>query len=82
MIFLRFIFDGLSTLMSYILVGNLRHVKRINQNGIKKLLRNLHSLEQCLTNISTIKENGLDRGRKYFELLQLPGKVIFFYKFI
>ncbi|KAJ3411659.1 hypothetical protein HDV05_001868 [Chytridiales sp. JEL 0842] len=70
---IRFIFDGLSTLIRDVLMSNLRYVRRLNFHGVEKLLRNVMSLQQSLTNISAIHEKGLDRVKTYFELLNLSG---------
>jgi exocyst complex component 4 len=71
----RFLFDGLSFLIRDVLMGNLRYVRRLNLFGVEKLVRNVMSLQQSLTNISAIHEKGLDRVKNYFELLNLTGPV-------
>ncbi|KAJ3108836.1 hypothetical protein HDU97_010108 [Phlyctochytrium planicorne] len=68
---IRFLFDGLSFLITYTLCANLRYIKQINRFGVMKLLRNVQSIQHCLTNIAAIHEKGLDRARDYFSLLDL-----------
>ncbi|KAI9334954.1 Sec8 exocyst complex component-specific domain-containing protein [Obelidium mucronatum] len=70
---IRFLYDGLSYLIMHVLSVNLKYVKRINKFGVSKLLRNVESLQQSLTNIAAVHEKGLDRVRKYFELLNISG---------
>ena len=53
------------------------HIRRINPNGIKKMCRNIFSVQQQLTNITMTRELALDRARQYYELLYLTPEVIF-----
>ncbi|KAJ3085595.1 hypothetical protein HK102_014020 [Quaeritorhiza haematococci] len=76
---IRFLFDGLANVMTHILCTNLRHIKRVNAFGVNKLIRNVQSLQQNLTNIAAVHEKGLDRARQYFELLKLSGDGIIRY---
>ncbi|KAJ3057590.1 hypothetical protein HDU99_007238, partial [Rhizoclosmatium hyalinum] len=69
----RFLYDGLSYLIMHVLTVNLKYVKRINKYGVQKLLRNVESLQQSLTNIAAVHEKGLDHVRTYFELLNSSG---------
>ncbi|KAJ3075448.1 hypothetical protein HDU98_008066 [Podochytrium sp. JEL0797] len=69
----RFLYDGLSYLIMHILCVNLKYVKRINAFGVQKLLRNVESLQQSLTNIAAVHEKGLEHVRTYFELLNSSG---------
>jgi exocyst complex component 4 len=68
----RYIFDGLGHLVSTILINTAQYLKRINENGIKKMCRNIFSIQQSLTNITTNRESDLDHARQYYELLYLP----------
>ncbi|KAI8850248.1 hypothetical protein BC829DRAFT_389576 [Chytridium lagenaria] len=72
---IRFLFDGLSSLITHTLCANLRYVKQVNRFGVMKLLRNVQSIQHCLTNIAAIHEKGLDRARDYFTLLGLSAEV-------
>ncbi|XP_032229704.1 exocyst complex component 4 isoform X2 [Nematostella vectensis] len=65
----RYLFEGLGHLVSSILISNLSFIKKINQNGIKKMCRNIFALQQNLTNITMSREGELDRARQYYELL-------------
>ncbi|KAJ3283609.1 hypothetical protein HK104_010298, partial [Borealophlyctis nickersoniae] len=70
----RFLFDGLAHLITHILIFNLKHIKRVNTPGVSKLVRNVQSLQQNLTNIASVHEKRLERARWYFELLGLSGE--------
>ncbi|KAI8614367.1 Sec8 exocyst complex component-specific domain-containing protein [Chytriomyces sp. MP71] len=70
---IRFLYDGLSYLITHILRVNLKYVRRINRFGVQKLLRNVESLQQCLTNIAAVHERGLESVRVYYELLNTSG---------
>ncbi|CAH3034604.1 unnamed protein product [Porites lobata] len=65
----RYLFEGVGFLVSSILVSNISEIKRINQNGIKKMCRNIFAIQQNLTNITMSREADLDRARQYYELL-------------
>jgi exocyst complex component 4 len=41
----------------------------MNENGVKKMCRNIFSLQQTLTSITLAREPALDHARQYFELL-------------
>ena len=55
-----------------------QHIRRMNENGVKKMCRNIFSLQQTLTNITLAREPALDYARQYFELLCLAPEVICF----
>lgn len=65
----RYLFEGVGFLVSSILISNVAEIKRINQNGIKKMCRNIFAIQQNLTNITMSREGDLDRARQYYELL-------------
>ncbi|KAJ8025994.1 Exocyst complex component 4 [Holothuria leucospilota] len=65
----KYIFEGLGHLISYLLINSTQHIKRINENGIKKMCRNIFILQQCLTNITMARETDLDQTRQYYELM-------------
>ena len=69
----KFAFEGLTQLMASVLIVNLRHLKQINDNGTKRLLSNVHSLQQNLIGFSLIQDQHLDKARKYFECLARRG---------
>jgi len=48
----RFLFDGLASLMTHIMMKDFKYIRRMNGNGLKKLARNASALQQCLSNIS------------------------------
>jgi exocyst complex component 4 len=48
----RFLFDGLASLMTQILIKDYKYIRRMNENGVKKLARNVKALQQCLSNIN------------------------------
>lgn len=72
----RFIFDGLAQLMGYVIFTNMTRIRRINSNGVLRLVRNVQSLQQNLTNLVSIQENSLNRVKTYTELAALTGPVI------
>ena len=61
--------------MSYILVYNFKHIRRLNANGINKPLRNIRAIQQNLVNVISMPEKGLEKAKTYYELLQGGGEV-------
>ena len=52
-------------------------MSRINQAGVKKICRNIFTLQQALTNITMNREPALDQARQYYELLyQGPEELV------
>ncbi|RWS26425.1 exocyst complex component 4-like protein [Leptotrombidium deliense] len=74
---LRYIFEGVGHLVSTILINSAANIKRINQNGVKKMCRNIFAIQQCLTSITMNREVALDCARQYFELFyQTPEDIL------
>ena len=71
----RYIFEGLGHLTSTILINSAQFLKRINENGVKKMCRNIMAIQQSLTNITNSRESDLDSARQYYELLYLKSDV-------
>ncbi|XP_021371891.1 exocyst complex component 4-like isoform X1 [Mizuhopecten yessoensis] len=67
----KYIFEGLGFLVASILMNSIQFLPKINENGIKKMCRNLFAIQQNLTNISMSRETDLDMARQYYELLYL-----------
>ncbi|XP_042242487.1 exocyst complex component 4-like isoform X2 [Homarus americanus] len=65
----KYIFEGLGPLIANILMTSVVHIRRINENGIKKMCRNIFSIQQQLTNITMTRELALDQARQYYEML-------------
>ena len=83
MIFIfQYIFEGLGPLISNIVTSWPNHIRRLNENGIKKMCRNILSLQQQLTNITMTRELSLDRARQYYEMLYLTPQVTFLQYFL
>ena len=71
----QYIFEGLGPLIANIMMSSVTHIRRINENGIKKMCRNVFSVQQQLTNITMTRELALDQARQYYELLYLSPEV-------
>lgn len=65
----KYIFEGLGELISTILINSVANIKKINENGVKKMGRNIFAIQQNLAGITMTREVALDRARQYFELL-------------
>ncbi|RDD37262.1 Exocyst complex component 4 [Trichoplax sp. H2] len=68
---LRYLFDGLGSLLSIFMISSASYIKKLNSNGIEKMCRNIFALQQNLNNITLSREIALDRCRQYYELLNL-----------
>ncbi|EGF78900.1 hypothetical protein BATDEDRAFT_26302 [Batrachochytrium dendrobatidis JAM81] len=71
-----FLFDGLGELMAQVLIFNLRYIRTVNLNGVLRLVRNIQSLQQNLTNLACAHQESLDRAKTYYELLGLDVEAI------
>ena len=87
----RFVFEGLGHQLGKLIrfyffltskIGSLlmegcRHMTRISPAGVKKVCRNIFTLQQALTNITMNREPALDQARQYYELLyQRPDELV------
>jgi len=72
----KYIIDGLGHLVAELLIDGSRLITRISPSGIKKMCRNVFSLQQCLTNITLSREAPLDMSRQYYELMYLASEDI------
>ncbi|ESO90976.1 hypothetical protein LOTGIDRAFT_122393, partial [Lottia gigantea] len=67
----KYIFESLGYLVASILINSIQFLKKINENGIKKMCRNILAIQQNLTNITLTREADLDRARHFYEQLYL-----------
>jgi hypothetical protein len=58
------------------LKSNIKCIKRINDAGINKLIRNVQSLQQNLTNLESVDDKNLDMVIKYYNLMRMSEKEI------
>lgn len=73
----KYIFESLGFLVASILMSSIQYLTKINENGIKKMCRNLFAIQQNLTNITMARETDLDHARQYYELLYMsPDDVL------
>ena len=73
----RFVFEGLGHQLGSLLMEGCRHMTRISPAGVKKVCRNIFTLQQALTNITMNREPALDQARQYYELLyQRPDELV------
>lgn len=74
---LRYIFEGVGHLVSTILINSASGIKKINENGVKKMCRNIFNIQQNLTCITMSREVALDTARNYYELfLMTPEEIL------
>lgn len=71
----RFLFDGLAQLINHCLMANIQQIKRLNKNGVIRLSRNIQSLQQNLTHLSSIQDNNLSRVKLFVELAGFSAPV-------
>uniref|UniRef100_A0A2C9LZQ8 Exocyst complex component Sec8 n=1 Tax=Biomphalaria glabrata TaxID=6526 RepID=A0A2C9LZQ8_BIOGL len=73
----KYIFESLGYLVASILINSVQFLNKINENGIKKMCRNILAIQQNLTNITLTRESDLDRARHFYELLYMnPDEVL------
>ena len=67
----RYVFEGVGSFIAAILITGSKFIKRISAAGIKKMCRNIFTMQQQLTNITSSREASLDMARQYYEMLHL-----------
>ncbi len=68
----QYIFEGVSHLVSRVLVDSAVNIRKINKNGVKKMCRNIFTIQHTLTsNITGCRESSLDSAKTYYEMLTL-----------
>ncbi|KAF8519097.1 Sec8 exocyst complex component-specific domain-containing protein [Hysterangium stoloniferum] len=68
----RFVFEGLGTLMEQVLISGSRQLRFVNEHGVKKILRNVVSLQQNLKTLTDGPRNtGLERAKQYYGLYSI-----------
>ncbi len=68
-----YIFEGLSHLATTLLIESAPNVRKINSNGVKKMCRNVFSVQHTLATISASsgvgRDSSLDTAKQYYEML-------------
>ena len=66
----------MSCLIAAILVASCKNIRKINGNGVKKMCRNIFSLQHTLSsNLIGSRETYLDRTRVFYELFNQRPQV-------
>lgn len=74
---IRYVYGTLPRLISSILISALGRLENFNRSGVMKMIRDVFSLQQTLTNVITFDPEPLDRVRRYYELLLLTPEEVF-----
>jgi len=68
----RFVFDGIESLIEELLISTAHNIRRLNENGVKKILRNILALQQCVRTINRDSHNiGFERAKQYWALFSV-----------
>ena len=70
----HYLLEGLAKAVQSILFFNIRYIKRMNTQGIHKLLRNVTALQQNLYQLVGPNRGKMDLIGQYVDLLLLPRK--------
>lgn len=71
-----FAFDGLPGLIVHILISEATYIKRLNNNGVQKMARNILALQQNLSNFVPLSQCSImERAREYYQLYNLGSEV-------
>merc|ERR1712156_631903 len=66
---IQYVFEGVSSLVSAMLISSAATIKKINSNGVKKMCRNIFAVQHTLTsNITGSRETSLDHAKQYYEM--------------
>ncbi|CAM0140394.1 unnamed protein product [Umbelopsis sp. WA50703] len=67
-----FVFDGLPDLIVHLMISNATYIKRLNHNGVQKMIRNILALQQNLLSVLPASQCApMERGREYYSLFGL-----------
>ncbi|KAI9249990.1 Sec8 exocyst complex component-specific domain-containing protein [Sporodiniella umbellata] len=70
-----FIFDGLPQLIAYLLIHETSYIKKLNQNGIQKMNRNVLALQQNLSNFVSLSQcKVMESVRDFYQLYHLGSE--------
>ncbi|KAI8991536.1 Sec8 exocyst complex component-specific domain-containing protein [Mycotypha africana] len=73
----EFVFDGLPRLIVHLLISEASYIKRLNKNGIQKMLRNILALQQNMNNlVPTSQCSIMERAKEYYQIFQLGSEGI------
>jgi len=76
LLFYSFVFDGLPDLIAHMVISNAAHIKRLNHNGVRKMVRNILALQQNLLSVLSVSQCApMERGREYYSLFGLGPEV-------
>lgn len=65
----RYVMSGIGHVISSIFISCASKIKRMNHNGVKKMIRNIFASQQTVSNIlGSSSYTGLDKARQYYEL--------------
>ena len=67
----KYVFNGCGVVVSNLMTDACELIKnqKINQQGVKRICRNIFAIQQKLTNITLTREAELDTCRQFYELL-------------
>ena len=68
---MKFVISGIAPLICDVMINTASSIKKVNNPGIRKLLRNVFAIQQNLGPIVARKEAFFDRVRQYYEMLYL-----------
>ncbi|RCI02454.1 hypothetical protein CU098_009274 [Rhizopus stolonifer] len=72
-----FAFDGLPGLIVHLLISEATYIKRLNKNGVQKMVRNILALQQNLSNFVPLSQcSVMQRAREYYQLFGLGSEGI------
>uniref|UniRef100_A0A915Q215 Exocyst complex component Sec8 n=1 Tax=Setaria digitata TaxID=48799 RepID=A0A915Q215_9BILA len=66
---MKYLFDGLGHLSASIFIHSSQHMQKLNENGKKRVCRNIFAVQQRLSQLTGHRESELERARVFFELL-------------
>lgn len=73
----RFAFDGLPALIVHLLITEASYIKRMNANGVQKMMRNILALQQNLSNfVPPSQSSVMERAREYYQLFNLGSEAM------
>lgn len=73
---LRFVFEGLGTLMEHLLISNARYIRFANAVGIQKIMRNMLAMQQNMKTITDVSQDAdFEKAKTYYSLFNMHPRV-------
>eukprot|EP00043_Microstomoeca_roanoka_P013465 m.131841 g.131841 ORF g.131841 m.131841 type:complete len:1128 (+) comp15758_c0_seq3:128-3511(+) len=72
----EYLLEDLDAFVADLFIQGMRHIRRINEHGVKRMCRNIFAIQQTLTSVGKTRAAALDRAMQYYELLYVQPREV------